>query len=423
MSLSTMVQQFVSGLKSKNRDVQNKASQDLLLFAKTELREMPPDESAHFFDEFNHYVFDMMSSQDSHEKKAGVIAVNCLISGDVVNTTTRISRYMTHVRNLLLSNDVAVLEMAAKTMVKLNQLPGTKGAETFEFNIRLAFEWLSGERENSRHSAVLVLRELAVAMPTYFYQQVGGFFDGIFKAIGDPKPIIREGAGQALQAALLVTAQRENLMQNSTPTWYQTCYNEAMSCFGEVPPKEKGVTKDDRVHGALIVLNELLRVSNGVWEKKYIALKGLQPERKRIATDEYSANNPKTSLIDKLTQQTKLWSASNPEYDGSSASRITGHVQESAVCRQLILSNFKEICAKVGFGGTLWVSHKLIILISPLSRSWNKRAVALFTCSRSCSTSCPASLPLTVTTLSSTSSTTFCTTCWPSSGTRRRTPT
>lgn len=348
--MTTMVQQFVTGLKSKNRDVQNKASQDLLLFAKTELREMPPEDAALFFDDFNHYVFDMMSSQESHEKKAGVIAVNCLISGDVVNTTIRISRYMTHVRNLLPSNDVTVLEMAAKTMVKLNQLPGAKGAESFDFNIRLAFEWLSGERENSRHSAVLVLRELAVAMPTYFYQQVGGFFDRIFKAIGDSKPIIREGAGQALQAALLVTAQRENLTQNSNPSWYQTCYNEAISGFGEVPPKEKGVTKDDRVHGALIVLNELLRVSNGAWEKKYLALKNLQPDRKRVTTDEYmvSFNSLKTSLIDKWTQQTKLWSASYAEFDNNSA-RITGHVQESSVCRQLILSNFKEICTKVCF--------------------------------------------------------------------------
>lgn len=356
MSMSTIIQQFVSGLKSKNRDVQNKASQDLLLFAKTELREMPPDESAHFFDEFNHYVFEMMSSQDSHEKKAGVIAVNCLISGDVVNTTIRISRYMTHVRFLLSSNDVTVLEMAAKAMVKLSQLPGAKGAETFDFNIRLAFEWIS---ENSRHSAVLVLRELAVAMPTYFYQQVGGFFDHIFKAIGDPKPIIREGAGQALQAALMVTAQRENLTQNSNPSWYQSCYKEAMSWFGEVPPKEKGVTRDDRVHGALIVLNELLRVSNAPWEKKYIALKNLQPERKRVTTDDYmvSFNSLKTSLIDKWTQQTKLWSASYPtDYadnnntnttTGSGNVRIKGHVHESSVCRQLILSNFKEICVKV----------------------------------------------------------------------------
>lgn len=67
---------------------------------------------------------------------------------------------------------------------------------------------------------MLVLRELALAMPTYFYQQVSQFFDLIFNAIQDPKPIIRESAVEALRAALVVTAQRESARQNQKPQWY-----------------------------------------------------------------------------------------------------------------------------------------------------------------------------------------------------------
>lgn len=48
---------YVVGLKSKHRDVQNKAAQDLLLYVKTELREMPTEELLIFFDEFNHHIF------------------------------------------------------------------------------------------------------------------------------------------------------------------------------------------------------------------------------------------------------------------------------------------------------------------------------------------------------------------------------
>lgn len=70
------VLQFVNGLKSKNRDVQNKAAQDLFLFVKTELREMPQDELIQFFDDFNHHIFDMVSSTDSYEKKGGVLAIS-----------------------------------------------------------------------------------------------------------------------------------------------------------------------------------------------------------------------------------------------------------------------------------------------------------------------------------------------------------
>lgn len=56
---------------------------------------------------------------------------------------------------------------------------------------------------------MLVLKELAITMPTYFYQQVSQFFELITNAIQDPKVAIREGAVEALRAALVVTAQRE----------------------------------------------------------------------------------------------------------------------------------------------------------------------------------------------------------------------
>lgn len=54
-------------------------------------------------------------------------------------------------RNLLPSNDVSVMELAAKTLVKLALLPGSKGAESFEFDIKRAFEWLSEERNEVSH--------------------------------------------------------------------------------------------------------------------------------------------------------------------------------------------------------------------------------------------------------------------------------
>lgn len=72
--------------------------------------------------------------------------LECLISGDVINTTSRIPRYSNNLRNLLPSNDVSVMEIAAKTLVKLALLPGSKGAESFDFDMKRAFEWLSEER-------------------------------------------------------------------------------------------------------------------------------------------------------------------------------------------------------------------------------------------------------------------------------------
>lgn len=133
-----------------------------------------------------------------------------------------------------------------------------------------------------RHAAVFILRELAVAMPTYFYQQISTFFDHIFNAIFDPKPAIRQSAGEALRAALIVTSQRENTKQCSEPQWYKISYAEAVKSFNEDPAalqrEPKGMTRDDRIHGSMIIFNELFRCSNANWERPYNTLKALLPD-------------------------------------------------------------------------------------------------------------------------------------------------
>lgn len=76
--------------------------------------------------------------------------LECLVSGDVVNTTTSISRYLNTLRVLFPSNDIGVMELAARTLVKLGQLPGSKGVESFEYDIKQAFEFISDERNEVR---------------------------------------------------------------------------------------------------------------------------------------------------------------------------------------------------------------------------------------------------------------------------------
>lgn len=76
MSTSSIVQQFVNGLKSRNRNVQNKAAQDLFLYVKTELREMSQEELVQFFEDFDHHIFNMVNAADINEKKGGALAMS-----------------------------------------------------------------------------------------------------------------------------------------------------------------------------------------------------------------------------------------------------------------------------------------------------------------------------------------------------------
>ncbi|GIX92211.1 hypothetical protein CEXT_19081 [Caerostris extrusa] len=241
MSNQTIMQNFVSGLKSKNEEVRLRTTRDLHHYVTTELREMSMEDVSGFLDEFNHHIFEMVSSSDVNDKKGGTLAIVCLIGINVGNTATRTSRFVNYLRNLLPSTDTGVMELAAYAIGRLALASGTYTAEYVEFEAKRAFEWLSGDRhETKRHGAVLVLRELAVSTPTFFFPA--------------------KSAAAALRAALVVTAQRETKETQKT-VCYRQIYDVAVKGFNDAL-KEKGVIRDDKIHGSLLVINELLRCSN-----------------------------------------------------------------------------------------------------------------------------------------------------------------
>lgn len=69
------MQQFVTGLKSRKPEARQKTAQELSLYVKSELREATPDEIMNFLDEFNHHIFEMVSSNDPNEKQGGILAI------------------------------------------------------------------------------------------------------------------------------------------------------------------------------------------------------------------------------------------------------------------------------------------------------------------------------------------------------------
>ncbi|XP_063917186.1 serine/threonine-protein kinase mTOR isoform X2 [Zophobas morio] len=332
---SLAMQQFVAGLKSRNPDFRQKTARELSLYVKSELREATPDEITSFLDDFNHHIFEMVSSNDPNEKKGGILAIVCLISVDFGNMTTRISRFANYLRNLLPSSDVSVMESVAKTMGRLALVSGSKASEYVEFEVKRAFEWLTGDRiEGKRQAAVLVLKELALTMPTYFYQHVSQFFDLIFFAIQDPKPAIRESAVEALRAALVVTAQRETAKQNQRPQWYKQCYDESVKMLSV----ERGERmKEERVHGFLLIINELVRCSNADWERKY---KSLLERTDTKQTVETSFNFTKSRFVFSVSRRI-------PQYQAVSLAPSQIAIIESQICRQLVSEKFDYMCLDV----------------------------------------------------------------------------
>lgn len=78
-----------------------------------------------------------------------------LLGISVGNTAIRTSRFVNYLRNLLPSPDSGVMELAAYAIGRLALVSGAYTAEYVEFEAKRAFEWLCGDRqETKRHGAV-----------------------------------------------------------------------------------------------------------------------------------------------------------------------------------------------------------------------------------------------------------------------------
>lgn len=72
-----MAQSFpgYAGLRSRSDEVRLKAARDLQRFVSTELRELPPERYSSSMDDINQSIYSLISSQEVHEKKGGILAI------------------------------------------------------------------------------------------------------------------------------------------------------------------------------------------------------------------------------------------------------------------------------------------------------------------------------------------------------------
>ena len=368
--MSNMLQQIVAGLKSRSSDQKMAAAKRLQLHVSTELREVSAEQSMAFIEDLIHNIFEMTSSADVSDKKGGILAIMVLIGVDQVNATY-MPRFANYLRNLLPFNDPAVMQMAVRAMGRLALSGGTYTADYVEFELKQALEWLGGERnEAKRHAAVLVLREMALNAPTFFFQQVQPFFDNIFGAVRDPKQAIREGAVEALRACLIILAQRET-KQTQKQSCYSQIYEQAKNGFEDTTStKERGImlSKEDKVHGSLLLTNELLRITC------------IEGERYRQELeDTYSDHLEDLTSVDKLgssplksrtLQQSSSQSQHHLDVTLTGSSVNDTHHCYSRICREYLEEKFDEMCRLVfkfrGLRNSL-IQQALLVLLPQLA--------------------------------------------------------
>lgn len=118
--------------------------------------------------------------------------------------------------------------------------------------------------ESGRLTAVLLLRELIEKAPACFTPHAPMFFGHIWSALSDPRVAIREAAARALAAALALLAARRS---RGREQWCASLYNTARGALagGGLSGSSGAASKwADTVHGALLLVNELLATAGGV---------------------------------------------------------------------------------------------------------------------------------------------------------------
>ncbi|KAL6045690.1 Serine/threonine-protein kinase TOR, partial [Balamuthia mandrillaris] len=250
-AVSKALKKLLAELKDKDVAVQERAAKKLKAYTATQSREMSKEDFTRFMNELiNEHIFNLVNSNSTVEKIGGIMAIDELIDIEY-DENSKTARLASYLNNALSCNDIDVMNRAAKSLGRLAQSSrGTLTAEFVEAEVKRALQTLkddSPKNSSNRHSAVLVLRELAENAPTLFYVHVGSFFELVWSVLSDSTTQVRLDAVAALHAALVLIAERAERLRLQ---WYWKIYNDAQNGFKNGTPTQ--------IHGSLITIGELL---------------------------------------------------------------------------------------------------------------------------------------------------------------------
>ncbi|TNM86388.1 hypothetical protein fugu_006618 [Takifugu bimaculatus] len=144
------------------------------------------------------------------------------------------------------------------------------------------------------------------------------------------------------------------------PQWYKQTFEEAEKGFDETLAKEKGMNRDDRVHGALLILNELVRISSMEGERMREEMEEITQQQ--LVHDRYCKEmmgfgtkprhiTPFTSFQSLQPQQSNallgLLGYSTPQgflTFGAAPAPAKTSLVESRYCRELMEERFDQVC-------------------------------------------------------------------------------
>eukprot|EP00759_Apiculatamorpha_spiralis_P055722 PhF_6_TR7888/c0_g1_i2/m.11606 len=194
----------------------------------------------------NEKIRDLFASQET--KYAGLQCVQCLLGFDYMDANTRFIMFNNHVRSCFPTDIIELALYAADVWGRvIKSTSSTLGVEVVEAELKRALEWLCVDSSTARkHAAVLLIREMATKVPTYFTFNLEMCVEQMWNAVRDTQVYIRETAVSAL-GALLENVARVQPSSRLTLMIIDKCHRMV-----HVKATEAGI------HGCMLALHRLL---------------------------------------------------------------------------------------------------------------------------------------------------------------------
>ncbi|PAA73865.1 hypothetical protein BOX15_Mlig009522g5 [Macrostomum lignano] len=318
--------QLFVDLTSKNDETRAEAYKRLCQFIQFDLPEASAEAVNAYVERWNGKIVELINSGDVNDKRGAVLAIVALLDIEHRDLAAAISRYDSNLRVLFRSLDVSLAETLAIafSLVASRAPPGFLSQDLVSKHIDRCAENVYHQEVGRRLFSVHLMREFAKKCPTVVYQSIETVFGILFSGLRDSKQAVREAAASGFRACLRITADREvtrkGARSRELPSYYQKMFSTIIEAHEDSEATKKNrLSKEDFVHGSLLLLNELLVASNA------------DAERVRQAVVRASAQTPQpmttTSLLGRSVgvplDRLGIGSAAVVSVGGGSASAIS----------------------------------------------------------------------------------------------------
>lgn len=258
------VTRFLSSLKNQSGSARQRAARDLRHFIESESRDLSHGLYMKWVADVSARLIDMCNAGDTLERMGGIAAMDELVELFIAErndqTIIEFAHSLSKVFEKIPAADTATLRLAAKALGHIVSTGGTSLIEFVEdYHVRPALEWLKNDTFHvRRHAAVLILKELSTNAPSTAFRYMDKYFDFIWSAFWDSKVVVRVSASESLQTCFSLIQQRES---NRKSSWYTRALDEAENAFKR--------NSSDATHGALLIINELLRNTGDFMHSHY----------------------------------------------------------------------------------------------------------------------------------------------------------